>query len=223
MKTKAISRVTLALLLLAAVIGVSFAWTARPAQSQTAMPNPVKVAVLKMALRDLYTKHIFWVRSLVISTRLGEKTAINEADAHGVNNAEAIGQSIGPFYGQMAAKTFTELSVNHYLDVKGYMRAAFANNFKGDEALKKPAVDNLRISADAIALFVSGANPNLPKSTVYALLTAHIGHHIAAINATARKDWSTEADVWDPMVEQIYVLSDTLADGIAKQFPDKFR
>jgi hypothetical protein len=58
---------------------------------------------------------------------------------------------------------------------------------------------------------------------VYALLTAHVGHHVAAINATAKKDWSAEADVWDPMVKQIYTLSDALADGIAKQFPDKFR
>jgi hypothetical protein len=223
MKTIAVSRVTLARLLHVVVMGVSFAWTAPPAQSRSATPNPVKVAVLKMGLRDLYIKHIFWVRSLVISTRLGEKTVANEADVHGLDNAKDIGESIGPFYGQMAATTLTELFVNHYLGVKGYMRAAFANNFKGNETLKKPAVDNLRQSADLIALFVSGSNPNLPKSTVYALLTVHVGHLIAAINATAKKDWSAEADMWDPMVEQIYILSDTLADGIAKQFPDRFR
>ncbi len=76
------------------VIGVSLAWTAPPAQSQAATPNPAKVAVPKMALRDLHIKHIFWVRSLVISTRLGEKTAINEADVHALDNAQTIGQSI---------------------------------------------------------------------------------------------------------------------------------
>jgi len=55
------------------------------------------------------------------------------------------------------------------------------------------------------------------------VLTAHIGHHVAAIEATAKKDWSREAGTWDPMLKHIYVLSDALAEGIAKHFPDKFR
>ncbi len=42
-----------------------------------------------------------------------------------------------------------------------------------------------------------------------------------SIDATAKKDWSHEADMWDPMVKHIYTISDALADGIAKQFPDK--
>ncbi len=205
------------------VISVSLAWTTRPAQSQAATPNPAKVAELKMVLRDLYVNHIFWIRSLVISTRLGEKTAISEADEYGLNNAKAIGHSIAPYYGQAAGEKFATLFVGHYTAVKGYMRAAFANNFKGNETLKKAAVDALTKDGNEIAVFVSSANPNLPKGAVYALLTAHVGHHVAAINATAKKDWSAEADVWDPMVKQIYTLCDALADGIAKQFPDKFR
>ncbi len=205
------------------VIGVSFAWTTIPAQSQAAMPNPAKVAELKMALRDLYVNHVFWVRSLVISTRLGEKTAISEADEYGLNNAKAIGQSIAPFYGQAAGEKFATLFVGHYTAVKGYMRAAFANNFKGNETLRKAAVDALTRNGNEIAVFVSSANPNLPKASVYALLAGHVGDHVAAINATAKKDWSGEADAWDPMIKHVYMLTDALADGIAKQFPDKFR
>jgi hypothetical protein len=103
------------------------------------------------------------------------------------------------------------------------MRAAFASNFKGDEVLKKAAVDNLTQIANRLAVFVSSVNPSLPKDTVYVLLTAHIGHHVAAINATAKKDWAVEADVWNARVKQAYVLADTLADGIARQSPEKFR
>ena len=205
------------------VIGLFSAWTASPAQSQAAMSNPAKVVQLKMALRDLYINHIFWVRSLVISTRTGEKAAISEADQYGLDNAKVMGRSLASFYGPLAEGPCVYLFANHYLDVKSYMRAAFANNFKGDETFKETAVDNLTRTADGVALFVSAATPNLPKSAVYALLTAHIGHHIVAINATAKKDWSAEADVWNPMAKQVYVLADTLADGIAKQFPEKFR
>lgn len=205
-----------------AVAGMLLAATVPSAHSQTAGPSPAKVDELKMALRDLYINHVFWVRSLVIATRLREKTAISEADEYGVKNANAIGHSIAPFYGQGAAGKFATLFVGHYSAVKDYMKAAFANNFKGDAALKKAAVDKLTANANAIAAFVSSANPNLPKATVYGLLVAHAGQHMAAIDAAAKKDWSAEADVWDPMVKHIYMLSDALADGIAKQFPNKF-
>ncbi len=205
------------------MISVFFASTIPPAQSQAATPNPTKVAELKMALRDLYINHIFWVRDLVVSTRLGEKAAVSEADEYGLKNAKAIGQSIAPLYGQAAGAKFATLFVGHYSAVKAYMSAAFANNFKGNAALKKAALDKLTKNANEIAVFVSSANPNLPKATVYGLLVTHAQQHMMSIEATAKKDWSGEADMWDPMVKHIYTLSDALADGIAKQFPDKFQ
>jgi hypothetical protein len=101
------------------------------------------------------------------------------------------------------------------------MRAAFANNFHGNAAMKKAALDQLTTNAAAIAAFVSSANPNLPKATVYGLLLTHGQQHVMSIDATAKKDWSAEADMWDPMVKHIYTISDALAGGIAKQFPGK--
>ncbi len=205
------------------VISMFFAWTVPPAHSQAATPNPAKVAALKMALRDLYINHIFWVRSLTVATRLREKAAMNEADEYGLKNAQAIGRSIAPFYGQEAGEKFVTLFVGHYSAVKGYMSAAFANNFKGNAALKKTALDKLTKNANEIAVFVSSANPNLPKATVNGLLMTHVQQHIMSADATAKKDWPAEADMWDPMVKVIYTISDALADGIAKQFPDKFQ
>ena len=192
------------------------------AQSQAATPDPAKVAALKMALRDLYVNHIFWVRDLVISTRLGEKGAVSEADEYGEKNAKAIGHSVDPFYGQAAGGKFASLFVGHYSAVKAYMNAAFKNNYKGNAALKKAALDNLTKNANEIAAFLSSANPNLPKATVYGLLVTHAKQHMTSIDATAKKDWSAEADVWDPMVKHVYAISDAVAEAIAKQFPDKF-
>ena len=199
-----------------------FAWIVPPAHTQAA-PNPAKVAELKLALRDLYVNHIFWVRDLVIATRLGEKGAASEADEYGVKNAQAIGRSIAPIYGQAAGEKFAALFTGHYSAVKGYMTAAFANNFKGNAALKKAALDKLTKNAAEIATFVSSANPNLPKNIVYGLLLTHGQQHVMTIDAVAKKDWGSEADMWDPMVKHVYTLSDALADGIAKQFPDKFQ
>ncbi len=198
-------------------------WIPPSARGQATAANPAKVAELKMALRALYADHVFWVRDLVIATRLGVKGAASEADEYGLANAKAIGQSIAPVYGQAAAAKFTTLFVGHYQAVKGYMRAAFANGFRGNSALKKAATDELQRNGKAIAMFVSSANPNLPEGAVYGLLVSHVQHHVMQIDAVAKEDWSAEADDWEPMIKQIYSLSDALADGIAKQFPDKFQ
>jgi hypothetical protein len=93
---------------------------------------------------------------------------------------------------------------------------------RGNAASKKAAAAQLTQNASAIAAFVSSANPNLPKGTVYGLLLTHGQQHMMSIDATAKKDWGAEADMWDPMVKHVYTISDALADGIAKQFPGKF-
>jgi hypothetical protein len=204
-------------------IGLLFGGAAPLAQSQPATANAAKVAELKMALRALYIDHIFWVRDLVVSTRLREKPAMSEADEYGTKNAEAIGRSVAPFYGQAAGEKFAALFGEHYSAVKAYMNATFANNFKGNAALKKAALDKLTKNANDISVFVSSANPNLPKATVYGLVSTHVQQHVMSIDATAKKDWSGEADMWEPMVKVVYSLSDALAEGIAKQFPDKFQ
>jgi len=192
-------------------------------QSSAMAPNPAKVLELKMTLRGLYADHAFWVRDLVIATRLGIKGAASEAEEYGLENARAIGGSIAPSYGQAAAAKFTTLFVGHYEAVKGYMRAAFANGFRGNAAQKQAALEELSRNGKAIAAFLASANPDLPKGAVYGLLLSHVHHHIMEIDAVAKEDWSGEADEWEPTVKQIYSLTDALADGSAKQFPGKFQ
>lgn len=204
-------------------VGVMAAGFVPPTSAQTTAANPAKVDELKMTLRGLYADHVFWVRDLVIATRLNIKGAAAEADEYGLENAKAIGGSIAPIYGQAAADKFTTLFVGHYQAVKGYMRAAFADGFHGNAAQKQAALAALESNGKALAAFVSSANPNLPEGTVYGLLVSHVQHHVMEIDAVAKEDWSAEADEWGPMVKQIYSLSDALADGIAKQFPNKFR
>ncbi len=72
---------------------------------QKACPFPKRRSFVSTGgIAIVYINHIFWVRDLVVSTRLGEKAAAGEADKYGEKNAKAIGQSIAPFYGQVARK-----------------------------------------------------------------------------------------------------------------------
>ncbi|MDR7585031.1 MAG: hypothetical protein QN158_05505 [Armatimonadota bacterium] len=201
-----------ALLAAAAVVAV----TTVPAPVRAA-PETLTVAELRMALRGLLVDHIVWSRASVVATRLGERAAARVAEERALQNARAIGQAIAPFYGTDAAAKFGTLFTGHVQAVQDRLSATLA----GSEARRKAADDRAGRNADEIAAFLAGANPHLPRATVRSLLVAHYGHHIGQIEAVAQRDWAREARVWEEMVKHIYTIADALAEGIAKQFPDR--
>ena len=77
-------------------------------------------------------------------------------------------------------------------------------------------------NAGEIAVFLSGANPNLPFDTLNGLLLAHGGHHIQQILQLHDKQYQREAQTWEAMKGHMYVIADALAGALAKQFPAKF-
>ncbi len=198
-----------AALLLGAVPGLA-------AETQSVPARPPALSDLDSALRDLWVGHIFWVRNYVLMSRLGDKAAASTADAQVVRDARAIADAISPYYGKAASDQLFALLAGHYGAIKEYASAAFA----GNASAKKTAVDRLTANADAIALFLSTANPNWPKATLDAALRAHGAHHVMEIDAIASGDYTMEADVWAKMLTHIYTISDVLAQGIEKQFGD---
>lgn len=177
-----------------------------------------KPVELKLALEHLWADHIFMIRAFVISTRDGKLEAAGAADEKIVKNAGEIAGSIAPVYGTDASNKLSDLLAVHYGAIKDYMNASFSND--GDA--KRLALDKLNANADGIADFLSSANPFLPRSTLLALLQAHVGHHVAQIDAVNAGDLASELGIWKDMERNIYVIADALADAIVKQFPDKF-
>ena len=78
---------------------------AAPAGAATpaAAADPVAVLETKMALRDLWVEHVFWIRSYVLATDAGDEAQRKVAEDEVVNNAKALAATIAPFYGQPAA------------------------------------------------------------------------------------------------------------------------
>jgi hypothetical protein len=178
-----------------------------------------KAVELKLALRDLWVGHIFWVRNVVLETKAGDIEAAKVAEEKVVEDARAIADAIVPIYGKEAGDKLFGLLAGHYGAIKGYMTIAYA----GDEVAKGAAIDKIKANAEEIAAFLSSANPkNWPKDALMGLLMAHGGHHVAQINQINSKDLAAEAKTWDDMKEHIYAIADALADGIVKQFPKKF-
>lgn len=198
------------------------AFCAQPAWSQNppAAPASADSAALttRLALRDLWVEHIFWIRNYAIANQAADKQQAKVAADQVVDNATKIANSIAPLYGQPAADQLLKLLAGHWGAVKHYSDATVAKDTKGKQA----AVTDLTSNAKAIAAFLAKANPNLPENTLVAMLSAHGGHHVAQVDELAAHDYAGEARTWQMMRSHIVSLADALTAALVKQFPDKF-
>jgi hypothetical protein len=190
------------------------------ASAAAAAPVADRSAVLetRMALRDLWVEHIFWIRSYVVATHAHDPLQGKVAEQEVVANAKALAGTITPFYGQAAADGLFKLLAGHWGAVRDYNTAALAHSKAGQEEAYADLVSN----AHAIARFLSGANPNLPEDAVFGLLASHGGHHVSQINEIGARDFAGEARTWHAMRQHMLVIADAIADGVAKQFPERF-
>jgi hypothetical protein len=206
-------------MLVVLVVAAALTWSTSQAYGLTqAAPNPAKVSGLDMTLRHLFVDHVFWVRSMVISTKSGNAEEAQVAYRMALDNAKAFGDAVASFYGQKAGGEFATLFAAHVNAVKDYCLA----DLKHDEAAKNAAAARMSQNGAQLAALLSSANPYLPKNAVLSLLGAHVAQHIAECNAVAAGNFTQEASTWDAMLNNIYTISDALAGGIAKQFPNKF-
>ena len=194
---------------------------ALPSAEATAATTADTAAVLetKMALRDLWVEHIFWIRSYVLASHAGDQAQSKVAETEVVANAEALANTIAPFYGQPAADAFFKLLAGHWGAVRDYDTATVAKSQSG----QSKAGASLTSNAQEIAKFLSGANPYLPEDAVFSLLAAHGAHHVAQINQIASGDFQGESATWHAMRKHVMAIGDATVDALGKQFPDKFQ
>jgi hypothetical protein len=172
---------------------------------------------LKLAMRKLWSDHVFWTREYVIAAAAGAPNA-DEAAARLMRNQEDIGNAIVPFYGQPAGTKLTELLKQHIMGAVELVSTAKAGDQKKFAETDKKWTQN----ADEIAAFLSGANPNWPKKDVTDLLYLHLKLTKEEATATLTKKWNDSVKKFDEIYTEIIVLSDALTEGIIKQFPNKF-
>jgi hypothetical protein len=192
---------------------------ATAANQQPSATVPTKVAQTQAALRELWIGHIFWVRNVVDARLMDDATRAKASEQQVVANAKSIAGAIEPFYGKAASDKLFGLLAGHWGAISDYLNATRAGKKVDQEA----AYNKLVANADEIAKFLGGANPNWPVGTLRGLLTAHGAHHVQQIQQLKAHQYAEEAQTWEAMKDHMYVLADALANGIAAQFPEKFR
>ena len=77
-------------------------------------------------------------------------------------------------------------------------------------------------NAQDIAAFLAGANPNWPAQDVADLLNLHLALTKKEAVARLTEKWEEDIAAFDDIFIEIMTVSDTLSEGIIKQFPDRF-
>jgi hypothetical protein len=176
-----------------------------------------KAAALKQDMRKLWTDHVVWTRDYIVAA-VADQPDAQAAAGRLMKNQEDIGQAVAAYYGGAAGQQLTSLLKEHISIAVDLIKAAKA----GDKAAQQQADTKWHANATQIADFLSKANPNWPRATLVEMMNKHLSTTTDEVVARLTKNWDGDVKAFDAVYDHILHMSDVLADGIVKQYPDKF-
>ena len=170
-------------------------------------------------MRRLWEDHITWTRLFIVSASddLPDTPATTQRL---LRNQEDIGDAIKPFYGRAAGERLTALLQEHITIAAELLGAAKA----GDQAAVERHSAAWYRNANQIADLLNEANPrHWPRREMRSMMREHLDLTLTeAVAHLERKD-RRDIRAYDRIHRQILKMADMLSDGIAAQFPQRFR
>jgi hypothetical protein len=208
---------TIALLLAAFASNPSFGQMKMETTHGASMAGPLP-ATLKTNMRKLWEDHVTWTRNVILCL-VDDLPGTDQAVKRLLQNQTDIGNAIKPYYGEEAGKKLTELLYAHINISAEVVKAAKAgNSAELDKANKKWFANG-----DEISAFLSKANPNWPLVDMKMMMDDHLKLTTNEAVMRIKKDYNGDVVAYDKVHNEILQMSDMLADGILKQFPNKFK
>lgn len=182
------------------------------------MSSDQKQTDFRNAMRKLWEDHITWTRLFIVSAAadLPDKGPTTNRL---LQNQVDIGNAVKPYYGDVAGEKLTALLKEHITVAAELVTAAKAN----ETARMADANKRWHANADAIAAFLSGANPkSWPAGEMKRMMHEHLDLTTAEVQARLKGDWSADITAYEKVHEQILHMADMLSGGIISQFSNKF-
>ena len=151
-------------------------------QAQPSSKHKPTTCDLKSDMRKLWEDHIEWTRNVILNI-LDDLPGTSQAVARLLQNQDDIGKAIKPFYGEAAGNQLTSLLRQHITIAADLLSALKNNNTAAFNSSNAQWLTN----ADAIAAFLSAANPNWPQAEMKAMMYSHLS--LTAAEALARKGY----------------------------------
>ena len=172
---------------------------------------------LAQTLRRLWSEHVIWTREYIVAALNGDAGAAAAANRL-LRNQEDIGKAIASFYGDAAGTQLTVLLKEHITVAVDLIKAAKTADQQG----YREAARAWERNGIAIADFLSKANPHWPRAALVDMMKAHLSTTTAMVVARLNGNWEEDARAFDKVYEHILHMSDAIAAGIIKQFPNRF-
>lgn len=201
----------------AAALGNSTKSAAVPSASAD-QNRTAKRTDFRNAMRKLWEDHITWTRLFIVSAAadLPDKGPTTNRL---LQNQVDIGNAVKPYYGDAAGEKLTALLKEHITTAAELVAAAKAN----ETAKMTDANKRWYANADAIAAFLSGANPkSWPAGDMKRMMHEHLDLTTAEVQARLKGDWSADIAAYERVHEQILHMADMLSDGMISQFSKQF-
>jgi len=202
-------------ILLAVVLFLSVAAFAHHAPTHKSM---TKAEQLRSNMHKLWEDHITWTRNVILNI-MDDLPGTEQAVQRLLQNQDDIGNAIKPVYGDAAGNELTRLLREHITQAADLLKAAKANNQTQFNDLNKKWTEN----ADAIAAFLSKANPNWKNDEMKKMMHDHLKFTTDEAVARLKKDYAADVKAYDKVHEEILSMADMLTDGILQQHPEKFK
>jgi hypothetical protein len=201
----------------------SNAGTKETTGDSTTMVTPMPMAdnkghELKIAMNKLWEDHVTWTRNVILCLVDGVP-GTDQAVKRLMQNQVDIGNAVKPYYGDNAGNKLTELLKAHIAISADVVKSAKAGNNTALDSANKKWFAN----ADEISAFLSSANPNWPLSEMQMMMNDHLKLTTDEAVQRIKKNYDADIIAYDKVHDEILKMSAMLADGIIKQFPDKFK
>jgi hypothetical protein len=194
-------------------------------QAQPADSNGVVTAAadgpaadLRSALDSLLGEHVQLAADATNAALNGREAEFNAAAAALDANSVDISNAVASVYGRDAGDAFLGLWRSHITMVVDYTVGTASK----DKAAQDKAVGELIQYTQDFGAFINAANPNLPQEAVADLVKHHAITLKEVIDAQAAGDQERAYKALRVAYNHMASIAEALAQGIAKQFPEKF-
>ncbi|WP_243190750.1 LysM peptidoglycan-binding domain-containing protein [Clostridium botulinum] len=181
-----------------------------------------RVTESEMALRDtmrmLWEQHSVWTRLAIMSIVAGSPNE-DLVVARLLRNPKDFEEALRPFYGDEVAAEFNKLLTSHLVIASEIVKASKAGNTDAAADAEKRWYEN----ADKIAELLSKINPYWYFEDWKSMLHEHLALVKAEAVAILTSDYEKGISIYDDLEMQALEMADMMADGIVKQFPERFQ
>lgn len=172
---------------------------------------------LMNVLKMLWKQHVVWTRLVILSMVFGLPD-VDLVTNRLLQNPKDFEAALIPFYGVKIASEFSKLLTEHLVIAAELINAAkLGDNKQAVEAEKK-----WYGNADEIAVFLGSINPYWSEDVWRTMLYEHLAMTKAEAVDIIAKDYAAGISEYDRIERQAVKMADVMAEGIIKQFPEKF-